>query len=131
MRDAVPADSGPGSVATPGAADRGVRARQPATAHAASETAAQWTFLTNHAHVLRAIAAHPGVRVRDVADRVGITERAALRILHDLDLGGYVLRERVGRRTRYRLNLDQPMRHPMERGLPIAVLVHALDGEGG
>src|SRR5512134_301965 len=85
-----------------------------------------WTFLTNHAHVLRAIAADPDLRVRDLADLVGITERAALRILADLEATGYLGRERVGRRTHYRLRLDQPMRHPMEQSLPVAALLHAL-----
>jgi predicted ArsR family transcriptional regulator len=88
---------------------------------------AHWTFLTNHAHVLRAIATDPDVRVRDLAPAVGITERAALRILHDLEASGHIERERVGRRTHYRLRLDQAMRHPMERGLPVAALLHALD----
>ncbi len=86
-----------------------------------------WTFLTNHAHVLRAVAADPDARVRDVAEQVGITERAALRILAELEVGRYIERERHGRRTRYRLRLETPMRHPMERGLPVAALLEALD----
>ena len=91
---------------------------------------APWTFLTNHAHVLRALAADPDMRVRELAGAVGITERAALRILGDLETSGYVTRERVGRRTHYRLRLDQAMRHPMERGLPVAALLHALEADG-
>jgi predicted ArsR family transcriptional regulator len=87
---------------------------------------AHWTFLTNHAHVLLCLAADPGARVRDVAEQVGITERATLRILHDLVADGYVKAERVGRRNRYRLHLDEPMRHPMERGRRIGALVDAL-----
>ncbi len=87
-----------------------------------------WTFLTNHAHMLLAIAADPDARVRDLADRVGITERAALRILHDLSETGYLARERVGRRTHYRLRLDQPMRHPVEQARSVRVLVEALVG---
>jgi DNA-binding transcriptional ArsR family regulator len=66
--------------------------------------------------------------VREVADDVGITERATLRILHDLVEAGYVRAERVGRRNRYRLRLDQPMRHPMEGSLPVGMLVEALRG---
>jgi predicted ArsR family transcriptional regulator len=92
---------------------------------------AHWTFLTNRAHVLRALAADPDVRVRDLALVVGITERAALRILHDLEASGHIQRERVGRRTHYRIRLDQPMRHPMERGLPVAALLQALEGTVG
>lgn len=87
---------------------------------------APWTFLSNHAHVLLCVAADPSVRVRDVADRVGITERAAQRILADLASEGYLVRERVGRRNRYRLRLDRPMRHPIERVRSVRALVEAL-----
>jgi DNA-binding IclR family transcriptional regulator len=90
-----------------------------------------WTFLTNHAHVLLSLAAFPDPRVRDVADRVGITERATMRILHDLEAGGYVVRERVGRRTHYRLRLDMPMRHPAEATRSVRVLVEALAEAAG
>ena len=75
----------------------------------------EWTFLTNHAHVLLCLAADPEVRLRDVADSVGITERAAQRIVMELEDAGYLERERVGRRNRYRLHSDQPLRHPMDR----------------
>ena len=85
-----------------------------------------WTFLTNHAHVLLSLAVSPDPRVRDIADRVGITERATMRILHDLEASGYVVRERVGRRTHYRLRLDMPMRHPAEATRSVRVLVEAL-----
>ena len=90
-----------------------------------------WTFLTNHAHVLLCLAAQPDSRVRDVAMRVGITERAVLRILHDLEEGGYVVRERTGRRTHYRLHLNQPMRHPVERTRFVGELVDALGDAWG
>jgi DNA-binding MarR family transcriptional regulator len=85
-----------------------------------------WTFLTNHAHVLICLADRPDLRVRDVADWVGITERAALRILADLEEGGFLVRERDGRRTRYRLQLDRPMRHPVEGAHRVGDLVRAL-----
>jgi DNA-binding MarR family transcriptional regulator len=85
-----------------------------------------WTFLTNHAHVLICLADRPDLRVRDVADRVGITERAALRIVADLEEGGFLVRERDGRRTRYRLQLDRPMRHPVEGAHRVEDLVRAL-----
>lgn len=87
-----------------------------------------WTFLTNHAHVLLCLAEDPAIRVRDVAQQVGITERAALRILHDLAEGGYVARERVGRRNRYRIQPDALMRHPMQRATRVGALVEALRG---
>jgi len=75
----------------------------------------EWTFLTNHAHVLLCLATDPEIRLRDVAEAVGITERAAQRIVMELEGAGYLERERVGRRNRYRLHADQPLRHPMDR----------------
>jgi DNA-binding transcriptional ArsR family regulator len=92
----------------------------------ASTTHGPWTFLTNHAHILICLHADPTVRVRDLADLVGITERAAHRILGDLIRAGYVTRERDGRRNRYRLSLHLPMRHPLERTTPVCELVEAL-----
>ncbi len=74
----------------------------------------EWTFLTNHAHVLLCVADDPGVRLRDVADRVGITERAAQKIVGELVDAGYLEREREGRRNRYRLHPELPLRHPMD-----------------
>jgi predicted transcriptional regulator len=74
-----------------------------------------WTFLTNHGHVLVCIATDPEVRGRDIAERVGITERAAQAIIADLVKEGYVVRTRIGRRNRYEINLDRPMRHPVEQ----------------
>ena len=71
-----------------------------------------WTFLSNHAHVLMSIAVDPEVRLKDVAQRVGITERAVQRIVGDLEDGGYLTRERTGRRNRYRLHPEKPLRHP-------------------
>jgi DNA-binding MarR family transcriptional regulator len=85
-----------------------------------------WTFLTNHGHVLLCLAAEPGIRVQDLAARVGLSERAALRILHDLVEAGYVERRREGRRTHYPVRLDRPMRHAVERAIPVARLVDAL-----
>jgi DNA-binding IclR family transcriptional regulator len=85
-----------------------------------------WTFLTNHAHVLVAIARDPEARLRDVAAEVGITERAAQGIVHDLVAAGYVTRERVGRRNRYEVNAALPLRHPLEREHDVAVLLAPL-----
>ena len=73
-----------------------------------------WTFLTNHAHVLVAISRDPGLRQRDIAALVGITEGAVQRILQELEADGYVDRERVGRRNRYSVHHDLPLRHPLE-----------------
>lgn len=71
-----------------------------------------WTFLTNHAQVLIAIARQPDIRLRDVAEVVGITERAAQRIVSDLVEAGYITRERLGRRNRYEVNARARVRHP-------------------
>ncbi|MEV0165245.1 helix-turn-helix transcriptional regulator [Nonomuraea fuscirosea] len=69
------------------------------------------------------IARGPGTRTRDIAVRIGITERAVHGIVADLHQAGYVTRERIGRRNRYTLDLDQPFRHRSEAGLPIGRLI--------
>ncbi|MFM8763057.1 MAG: winged helix-turn-helix domain-containing protein [Solirubrobacterales bacterium] len=89
---------------------------------------ADWTFLTNHAHVLICIAQDPNARLRDVADRVGITERAAQRIVADLVDAGYLERSREGRRSSSRLNPDLPLRHPIEREHSIGEVIELLAG---
>ena len=93
-------------------------------------TAARWTFLTNHAHVLLAIAADPSVRMRDIAVRVGVTERAVQLIVADLVDAGYLTRDRVGRRNRYSVNEAGAFRHPAEASHRIGELL-ALFREDG
>lgn len=73
-----------------------------------------WTFLSNHAHVLIALNKDSDARLRDVAESVGITERAVQAIVKDLVDGGVLLREREGRRNRYQILLEKPLRHPLE-----------------
>lgn len=73
-----------------------------------------WTFLSNHAHVVVCIARDPSIRLRDIADAVGITERAAQRIVSELVDEGYLERRRSGRRNHYRVRLERPLRHPLE-----------------
>lgn len=73
-----------------------------------------WTFLTNHAHVLVCIAQNPDVRLAEIAQLVGITERATHRIVHDLIDEGFVAATKVGRRNRYTIDVDRPLRHPVE-----------------
>ena len=85
-----------------------------------------WTFLTNHAHVLVCIAQQPDVRIRDIAVRVGITERAAQRIVADLVDEGYVVRKRVGRRNEYTVKGEVPLRHPLQRDQAVGKIVDAL-----
>ena len=85
-----------------------------------------WTFLTNHAHVLICIAEQSDIRIRDIAVRVGITERAAQRIVADLAEEGYVVRKRVGRRNEYEVNTDVPLRHPQQADRSVGEIVKAL-----
>ena len=85
-----------------------------------------WTFLTNHAHVLVCLAEEPDIRGRDIATRVGITERAAQAIVADLVSEGYVTRTREGRRNRYTVTADAPLRHPLEHDHTIGELLVTL-----
>jgi DNA-binding transcriptional ArsR family regulator len=90
--------------------------------------AGRWDFLTNHAHVLMCVAHDRGIRLRDIAAAVGITERAAHRILSELVEGGYVLRERQGRRNRYQVVAGRPMRHPLVQEHAVDDLLAVLSG---
>lgn len=85
-----------------------------------------WTFLTNHSHVLLCIAADPGARGRDIAERVGITERAAQSIVADLVEGGYLSRERIGRRNHYEVHGDRALRHPVEEASQVTALLQLV-----
>lgn len=92
----------------------------------AEPNAPSWTFLTNHAHVLLSVAADPQIRIRDLADKVGITERAVQRIIADLEEAEYLEHERDGRRNVYRVREGMPLRHPIERHRKVAVLLDIL-----
>ena len=98
-----------------------------------SPVSSSWDFLTNHAHVLMCVAHDPGIRLRDIATAVGITERAAHRILSQLVEEGYVLRDRQGRRNRYQVVAELPMRHPLvqerEVGELLEVLISSTSGK--
>ena len=85
-----------------------------------------WTFLTNHAQVLLCLADTPDIRLRDVAEHVGITERAAQRILAELVEAGYVNVERVGRRNNYTVDREHAMRHAAQDGHDIGALLKAM-----
>jgi predicted transcriptional regulator len=90
-----------------------------------------WQFLTNHTQVLLCIARDSEIRLRDIADDVGITLGSVQRILADLVKGGYVVRERHGRRNRYVVNRDSPMlRHAAQDGREIGGLLELLRLEG-
>ena len=85
-----------------------------------------WTFLTNHAHVLICLASNPELRISEIADLVGIGERATQSIVNDLVEAGYLTRTRVGRRNTYLVDPDRPLRHPLEQNHEIGVLLEAL-----
>jgi DNA-binding MarR family transcriptional regulator len=91
-----------------------------------STGSAAWDFLTNHAHVLTCVAQDTGIRLRDIAAAVGITERAAHKILSELVDAGYVLRERRGRRNRYRVVPELPLRHPLVQEQEVGELLELL-----
>jgi predicted ArsR family transcriptional regulator len=82
-----------------------------------------WTFLTNHARILILIAETPGIRLRDVADQVGITERAAQRIVAELEASNYLTHETVGRRNQYELRPHAHLRHPLEDDVEVGKLL--------
>lgn len=85
-----------------------------------------WSFLTNHAQVLLCIAHDPGVRLREIGETVGITERAAHRIVGELAAAGYISRERNGRRNRYTIQTDLPLPDPLAREQKIGDLLVVL-----
>ncbi len=82
-----------------------------------------WTFLTNHGHVLVCLAATPDARLRDVAERVGITERAVQQIVRELEQSGYVVKQRVGRRNNYTVVRTGRFRHPLESGTAVGEFI--------
>jgi DNA-binding MarR family transcriptional regulator len=85
-----------------------------------------WTIFTNHGHVLVAVSRDPDLRQREIADLVGITEGAVQRILHELEQAGYIRAERVGRRNRYMIVADQPLRHPLERDHTVGEILRSV-----
>lgn len=85
-----------------------------------------WTFLSNHAHVLLCIAKEPDVRLSEVARLVGIGERAVHRIVHDLIEAGYLSVTKIGRRNVYDIDLDLPLRHPLESNHDIRAIIVPL-----
>ncbi len=98
---------------------------------------AEWSFLTNHARALVCIAHDPGVRLRDIATTVGITERSAFGIVTDLIASGYVVKDKEGRRNRYSIQIELPLGEPIGRErtigevLEILVETNASNGPGG
>ena len=95
----------------------------------AKKPIAGWTFLTNHSHVLICLVREPDLRLRDVAERVGITERAVQRIVADLEEAKILSRSRDGRRNRYEVHADQPLRHPIEAHCAISDLLKMVESD--
>src|SRR3954451_6410866 len=94
----------------------------------------RYQFLTNHAQVLLCVAHDPGIRLRDIAETVGVTERSAHRILSELVEDGYVVRERIGRRNVYKVKPELPLRHSLTQETEerrIGDLLEVLLGEDG
>ena len=89
---------------------------------------AEWSFLTNHARVLMCIDHDPGIRLRDIASTLGITERTAYGIVTDLTEGGYVVKEKDGRRNRYQIQAHVPLREPITRERTIGEVLDVLLG---
>ncbi|HEY3776279.1 MAG TPA: helix-turn-helix domain-containing protein [Solirubrobacteraceae bacterium] len=92
----------------------------------AESTLPGWAFLTNHAQVLVCIRRDPGIRIREIGERVGITERAAHRIVAELAGAGYIARERNGRRNRYTVNEHVPLPDPIANEQKVGELLTIL-----
>ena len=92
------------------------------------ESGPRWTFLTNHAHVLTVLDSEADLVLREVAMRVGITERAVQRIVMELEESGFLERERIGRKNHYRVIRNKPLRHPIEAHRKIGDLLKLIRG---
>ena len=103
-------------------------AKSPHATKTTPDVAKPWTFLTNHAHVLILLHAEPDLVLREVAYRVGITERAVQRIVQDLEEEGFIRREKVGRRNHYEVLTKQALRHPIESHRKIGDLLKLITG---
>ena len=90
------------------------------------ESESTWHFLTNHAHVVLCISEDPDVTVRTLSHRIGITERAVMRIISELVEDGYLERTKEGRRNHYTLLVDRPLRHELESHCSVGDLVAIL-----
>ena len=107
------------------AAPRG--SRRAATPEAAPTPTRAWTFLTNHSHVLVCLARGEALTARELSDRIGITERAVQVILAELTDGGYLVKQKDGRRNIYTVNRRGRLRHPLEAHHTVGDLIAALD----
>lgn len=97
-----------------------------ATAREGASEVKPWTFLTNHAHVLIVLYSHPNLALREVAVQVGITERAVQRIVMELEEGGFVTRQKIGRKNHYQVSKNKPLRHRLEAHRKIGDLLNLI-----
>lgn len=110
-----------------GMARKTTRQEEARQATASASTDKNWTFLSNHGHVLIFLAQDPTARVRDIAQKVGITERSAQIILADLEASGYLAKKKVGRRNEYTIKTDKKFRHPSESHKSIKSLLEIFE----
>ncbi|EQC46954.1 winged helix-turn-helix domain-containing protein [Bacteriovorax sp. DB6_IX] len=85
-----------------------------------------WTFFSNHGHIYFLLAANEDITAREIAMRVGITERAVLGIIQDLNEAGYIIKKKVGRANRYSIISDKTLRHPLESNVLLKDLVDLI-----
>lgn len=104
-----------------------VAAQSTRSSSSSVDSVPRWTFLTNHAHVLAVLHSNPQIVLRQVAIEVGITERAVQRIIQDLEEGGFIQRDKVGRQNRYRVLTTQSLRHPIEAHRKIGDLLKLIN----
>lgn len=91
-----------------------------------SKKKSTWTFLTNHSHVLLCLVESPSIKMREIAEKVGITERAVQNIIADLSEENYIDRERKGRRNNYQINTEMHLKHPIEEHKTLADLIQLI-----
>ena len=119
----APVKRAPAKAKTKGAAATPARTAAPKAAVASPG----WTFFSNHAHVLFCLSADPTMLLRDVAARVGVTERAVLRIVAELEEAGVLQRQREGRRNRYMVIANAPLRHAVEAHCTVGELLAVIN----
>jgi hypothetical protein len=93
----------------------------------AARDQSRWTFLTNHLQVLACLARDPELRIRDIANLIGITERATVQILSQLEASGYLTKTRVGRRNHCTVHGELPLRHPLQAGHQVGELLRVVE----
>jgi DNA-binding MarR family transcriptional regulator len=106
--------------------DRAERLRRALARGVNGDAMTRWTFLTNHAQVLICVSRNSRMTAREIAETVGITERAVQRILDDLEEAAYLSRSRDGRKNIYEIHPDRPMRHPAQHGVAVRDLLSIL-----